>query len=88
MSLNASNVTLYCAHSSWDCLFCMFVLIDGVQVTRLDQGERSSFSLEPGSYVLSYSLGATECDKEGKIESRRGYLVRLAPSCVIEQECG
>jgi hypothetical protein len=88
MSPNASDITLYRARSSWDSFFYMFVLVDGVQVARLDQGERISFSLEPGTYELSYSLGATECEKKVKIEPRRGYLFRLAPSCVIERERG
>ena len=88
MSPNASDITLYRARSSWDSFFYMFVLVDGVQVARLDQGERTSFSLEPGTYELSYSLGAAECEKKVKIEPRRGYFFRLAPSCVIERERG
>jgi hypothetical protein len=88
MSPNASDITLYRDRSSWDSFFYMFVLVDGVQVARLDQGERTSFSLEPGTYELSYSLGAAECEKKVKTEPRRGYLFRLAPSCVIERERG
>jgi hypothetical protein len=86
MSPNASDVTVYRARAPSDSFFYMFVLVDGVQVTRLDEGERFSFSLEPGTYVLGYSLEATDCGKKMEIEARRSYVFRLAPSCAISLE--
>jgi uncharacterized protein YceK len=88
MSAQASNITVYRDNSSRDGLFNMMVFVNSVPVKGLDPGERHSFSLEPGTYVLSYSLGLTECDETVKIEPRRDYVFKLAPSCVMTQERG
>jgi hypothetical protein len=85
MSANASNITVFRENSPRDGLFDMVVFVNDTLLNHLDQGERYSFSLEPGAYTLSYALGLTECHKPVKIDPRRDYTFKLAPSCVIAQ---
>jgi hypothetical protein len=83
MSADASNITVYRENASRDGLFDMPVFVNSVPVTSLAGGGRYSFSLEPGTYVLSYTLGLSECDETIQIEPRRSYAFILGPSCAF-----
>jgi hypothetical protein len=88
MSEEASNLTVYRARASRDGLFGMVVFVNNVPVKDLAEGQQHSFSLEPGTYVLGYILGLSECEETVKIAPRRNYLFRLAPGCDIAQQQG
>jgi hypothetical protein len=86
MSADASNITVYRENASRDGLFDMPVFVNSVPVASLAGGGQHGFSLEPGTYVLSYILGLSECDETIRIEPRRSYAFTLGPSCAFGKE--
>jgi hypothetical protein len=86
MSADASNITVYRENASRDGLFDMPVFVNSVPVASLAGGGQYGFSLEPGTYVLSYILGLSECDETIQIEPRRSYAFTLGPSCAFGKE--
>lgn len=55
--------------------------IDGCRTLRVWGNQEYSFQLDPGQYILDYTIGFNECRRVAFIEPRRNYRFRLTPNC-------
>ncbi len=64
----------------------MLIKIENKAVYRLGRKESYSISLDPGEYLLDYSIGLNECGRIVSIKSAEILRLRLAPDCMIYED--
>ncbi len=50
---------------------------------RLGMNQSYSVRLDPGSYLLGYTIGLNDCGSVINIKSRQTLRIRLAPDCMM-----
>jgi len=81
--LQASNVTFYRTKGIVGIVGPIYVRLDGQPLMRLWAGESYSFRLDPGEYILDYSIGFNECRRSLLIYPTQSYRFRLVPNCTV-----
>jgi hypothetical protein len=77
----AANITLY-RDGSWAGWFAtMRVELDGQEIYRIGRNEAFSLTLDPGQYLLVYTLGFNECRRIIWADPRQNQRIRLSPTC-------
>lgn len=72
---------------SWVGLFgTMNVKLDETDFYRLKRGGRYSVPLDPGDYILEYSIGLNECSRMINLKPRQSLHLRLSADCMIDEE--
>jgi hypothetical protein len=77
----AANITLYRDGSLAGWFATMRVELDGQEIYRIGRDEAFSFTVDPGQYLLSYTLGFNECRRVIWAEPRENQRIRLSPTC-------
>ncbi len=81
--LRASNVTFYRTKGLVGIVGPIYVRLDGEPLMRLWAGQSYSFRLDPGEYILDYSIGINECRRSLLIYPGQSYRFRLVPNCTV-----
>jgi hypothetical protein len=77
----AANITLY-RDGSWAGWFAtMRIDLDGEEIYRIGRDEAFSLTLDPGQYLLIYTLGFNECRRIIWAEPRQNQRIHLSPTC-------
>jgi hypothetical protein len=77
----AANITLYRDGSMAGWFATMRVDLDGREIYRIGRDEAFSFTVDPGQYLLVYTLGFNECRLVIWAEPRENQRIRLSPTC-------
>lgn len=77
----AANITLYRDGSLAGWFATMRVELDGQEIYRIGRDEAFSFTVDPGQYLLIYTLGFNECRRVIWADPRDNQQIRLSPTC-------
>lgn len=77
----AANITLYRDGSLAGWFATMRVELDGQEIYRIGRDEAFSFTVDPGQYLLIYTLGFNECRRIIWADARENQRIRLSPTC-------
>ncbi|MFB1486271.1 MULTISPECIES: hypothetical protein [unclassified Thiocapsa] len=77
----AANITLYRDGSLAGWFATMRVDLDGQEIYRIGRNEAFSFTVDPGQYLLTHTLGFNECRRIIWAELRQNQRIRLSPTC-------
>lgn len=77
----AANITLYRDGSLAGWFASMRVELDGQEIYRIGRDQAFSFTVDPGQYLLVYTLGFNECRKVIWVDVRENQSIRLSPTC-------
>ncbi|MBK5964376.1 hypothetical protein CCR95_09840 [Thiocystis minor] len=64
----------------------MRVRIDQNDLYRLGRNQRFSLNLDPGDYLLEYSIGFNTCSRSIHLKPRQTLRLRLVANCMIYEE--
>lgn len=79
----AANVTFFRDGSLVGFAGAIHVKMEGRDLMRLRRNQSFSFSVDPGEYMIDYSIGFNECRNTILVRSGMSYRFRLAPNCSI-----
>jgi hypothetical protein len=82
----AAYVTIYRDGSLVGLFATIKVRIDGREVYRLGRNEQYSFRLDPGQYLVDFSIGLNECRRAFYAQPGRNYRFRLVPNCMVVED--
>jgi hypothetical protein len=77
----AANITLYRDGSLAGWFATIRVELDGQEIYRIGRDEAFTFTIDPGQYLLVYTLGFNECRKVIWADARQNQRIRLSPTC-------
>lgn len=83
---NAADVTFYRTGTMVGFPGRIKLEIDGHDIYRLGLNESFSFRLDPGEYIVDFSIGFNECRGAILVYPRHTYRYRLVPNCFLERE--
>jgi hypothetical protein len=82
----AATLTIY-RDGSWVGLFAPIrVELDKVDFYRLKRNQSISLQLDPGNYVMNFSIGLNECSRLVDLKPRQSLRLRLSPDCMVYEE--
>jgi hypothetical protein len=81
--LRASNVTFYRSMGLVGVVGPIEVRLEGQPLMRLWAGQSFSFRLDPGEYIIDYSIGFNDCRGAILIYPGYSYSFRLVPNCSL-----
>jgi hypothetical protein len=81
--LQASNVTFYRTQGLVGIVGPIYVRLDREPLLRLWTGQSFSLRLDPGEYIVDYSIGFNDCRRAILIYPGYSYRFRLVPNCSI-----
>lgn len=64
----------------------MRVRLDQNDLYRLGRNQQVSLRLDPGDYLLEYSIGFNSCSRVIHLKPRQVFRLRLLPNCMMYEE--
>ncbi|AFL72742.1 hypothetical protein [Thiocystis violascens] len=64
----------------------MRVRLDQDDLFRLGRNQQVSLQLDPGDYLLEYSIGFNNCSRVIHLKPRQVFRLRLLPNCMMYEE--
>ena len=77
----AANVTLERDGSLGGWFATMKVELDAKEIYRIGRNESFTLTLDPGQYLLMYTIGFNECRRIIWVEPRKNQRVQMSPTC-------
>lgn len=77
----AANITFYRDASLVGWFASIVVKIDGREVLRVARNEAHTLTVDPGQYLIVYTMGFNHCRQVVYVRPRENVRVRLSPSC-------
>ena len=82
----SGNLTLFRDGSLVGLFATMRVRLDQRDLYRLGRNQSFSLRLDPGDYLLEYSIGFNQCSRVIHLKPRQTYRLRLLPNCMLYEE--
>jgi hypothetical protein len=79
----ASTVTFYRTKGVVGFVGPIVVELDGQPLMRLWGGQSFSFQIDPGEYLIDYSIGFNDCRRALIVYPGHSYSYRLVPNCTV-----
>jgi hypothetical protein len=64
----------------------MRVRLDQTDLYRLGRNQHFDLSLDPGDYLLEYSIGFNNCSRSIHLRPRQTLRLRLVANCMMYEE--
>jgi hypothetical protein len=64
----------------------MRVKLDQNDIYRLGRSQSVTLNLDPGDYLLEYSIGFNNCGRVVHLRPRQSFHLKLLPNCMMHEE--